>query len=73
MTPAPGSSSTDHWRVGLRHRVMDARAVRDPQGALEGVCQAVTYWGNGRVRWVRLAFTDGTVRSYSPTHVRALQ
>lgn len=59
----PGTRTTDHWRVGLAHVVVD------PADGLSGVCVSVTPWGNDRVRWVRLRLPDNTERSYSPAQL----
>jgi hypothetical protein len=50
------------WRVGRRYRVLE-----DP--AREGLCVSVTYWGNARVRWVRLLLDDGSEKSFAPSHI----
>lgn len=64
--PAPGTRSTEHWRVGRDHQVFGGgeRSV--------GMCVSVTYWGSGRIRWVRLRHHDGTEKSYAPSQVHVL-
>ena len=58
-----GVPTTLDVRVGRRYRIL----YSDP--VLEGECVSVTYWGRGKVRWIRLRLEDGSEKSYAPSHV----
>lgn len=64
----------DHSIIGwspIPELIRMRRPSKSEPGSV-GRCISVTPWGNGRIRWVRLRFADGTEKSYAPTHVQAL-